>query len=316
MQLEKKSYARYNEFTELHVKGWGNMRNLTIKRNKTFVGCAMKLQIYIEDSMSNELTINGVPCRKLGTVKNGEQESFLIDDKETRVFVIADKLSKDYCNEFYKVPAGEEDVYISGQCKLNPANGNAFRFDGITDEEVLKNRKKGTKKGALVLIVAAIVGAIVGWGLSSTFFDDVEITPKQFTVDNMQITLTSEFETETYEGFNGVFVSSTEVVFALKEEFDLLEGFEDYTLKQYGELVIENNGLTGSTELKEIDGLLCFDYENKNNVDNITYYYFATVFKSNDAFWLIQFAVPAENSEDSLPQFIEWAKTIAFVEQL
>lgn len=291
------------------------MRNLIIKRNKTFVGCATKLKVYIEDSASNEITINGVPCRKLGTIKNGEEQSFLIDANETRVFVIADKLSKDYCNEFYNVPEGTEDVYISGQCKFNPANGNAFRFDGITDEEVLKNRKKGTKKGTLVLIVAAIVGAIVGWGLSSTFFDDVEITPKQFTVDNMQITLTSEFETESYQGLDEVFVSNTAIVLVLKEEFALLEGLEDYTLQQYGELVIENNGLTGTSELEEIEGLLYFDYEN-NNIDNITNYYFATIFKSDEAFWLIQFAVPAEEAESSLPQFIEWAKTITFIEQI
>ena len=313
--LEKQVNVRYNQFAELCVERVEYMRNLIIKRNKTFVGCATKLKVYIEDSASNEITINGVPCRKLGTIKNGEEQSFLIDANETRVFVIADKLSKDYCNEFYNVPVGTEDVYISGQCKFNPANGNAFRFDGITDEEVLKNRKKGTKKGMLVLIVAAIVGAIVGWGLFSTFFDDVETTPKQFTVDNMQITLTSEFETESYQGLDEVFVSNTAIVLVLKEEFALLEGLEDYTLQQYGELVIENNGLTGTSELEEIEGLLYFDYEN-NNIDNITNYYFATIFKSDDAFWLIQFAVPAEEAESSLPQFIEWAKTITFIEQI
>lgn len=52
------------------------MRNLIIKRNKTFVGCATKLKVYIEDSASSEITINGVSCRKLGTIRNGEEQSF------------------------------------------------------------------------------------------------------------------------------------------------------------------------------------------------------------------------------------------------
>lgn len=289
------------------------MRNLIIKRNKTFVGCATKLKVYIEDSASSEITINGVSCRKLGTIRNGEEQSFLIDTNETKVFVIADKLSKDYCNEFYKVPEGQEDIYISGKCKYNPANGNAFRFDGVTDEEVLANRKKGTKKGTLVLIVAAIVGAIVGFGLSNTLFDDVETTPKQFTVDNMQITLTNEFTTESYQGYNGVFASKEVAVFVLKEDFSLLENFEDYTLQQYGKLVIDNNGLTGSVELNEIEGICYFDYEYNNTEENTTYYYMSTLFKSDDAFWIIQFAVPAEDAENYLPQLIEWAKTVTFV---
>lgn len=291
------------------------MRNLIIKRNKTFVGCAMRLKVYVEDAMSTEIKINGVSCRKLGTIKNGEEKSFLIDNEAVKVFVIADKLSKDYCNEFYKVPEGQEDIYISGKCRYNPANGNAFRFDGVTDEEVLANRKKGNKKGLIVLVIALVVGMLAGAipGLSGVF-DNVKVTAEQFTVDNMQITLTSEFETDSYPGFNGVFASKTAIVLVLKEEFTLLEGLEDYTLQQYGELVINNNGLTGVSQLNEAEGILYFDYEADNDIDNITTYYFSTIFKSDDAFWLIQFAVPAEAAESSLPQLIEWAKTITFVE--
>lgn len=290
------------------------MRNLIIKRNKTFVGCAMSLKVYVEDAMSTEIKINGVSCRKLGTIKNGEEKSFLIDNEAVKVFVIADKLSKDYCNEFYKVPEGQEDIYISGKCKYNPANGNAFRFDGVTDEEVLANRKKGNKKGLIVLVIALVVGMLAGAipGLSGVF-DNVKVTAEQFTVDNMQITLTNEFTTESYQGYNGVFASKEVAVFVLKEDFSLLENFEDYTLQQYGELVIDNNGLTGSVELNEVEGICYFDYEYNNTEENTTYYYMSTLFKSDDAFWIIQFAVPAEDAEKYLPQLIEWAKTVTFV---
>ena len=78
------------------------MRNLTIKRTKSFVGCLAKMKIYIEDPTSNEMLINNTSCRKIGDLKNGEEKTFQIGEQEAKVFVIADKLSKNYCNEYYQ----------------------------------------------------------------------------------------------------------------------------------------------------------------------------------------------------------------------
>ena len=143
------------------------MRNLTIKRTKTFVASLGKLKIYIEDPMANELKINGVSCRKLGEIKNGEEKTFEINETAAKVFVIADKLSKDYCNEFYQLYDGQEDIFLTGQNKFNPMNGNAFVFDNNDNPEVLAARKKGKQKGLIVLIVAAIIGFILGFLLTS-----------------------------------------------------------------------------------------------------------------------------------------------------
>ena len=76
------------------------MRTLTITRNKTFVGCAGKLKVYIEDYQAPEMTILDTPCRQIGILKNGETQSFEITEEAVKVFVIADKISKGYCNEF------------------------------------------------------------------------------------------------------------------------------------------------------------------------------------------------------------------------
>ena len=75
------------------------MRDLTIKRHKSFVGCLAKFKVYIEDPASRELTIAGVPCRKLGELKNGQEQTFQIGTEETRLFVISDKFSKDYSKQ-------------------------------------------------------------------------------------------------------------------------------------------------------------------------------------------------------------------------
>ena len=121
----------------------------------------------MEDASAPEFEINGVPCRKLGDIKNGEEKTFEIGNNAMKVFVIADKLSKGYCNEFVNIPEGEEDVSLSGRPRFNLLNGNAFRFDGVTDEEVLQNRKEGTKKGAPIIIFSVIIGFIVGFALVS-----------------------------------------------------------------------------------------------------------------------------------------------------
>ena len=139
------------------------MRNLTIKRTKSFVACLGKMKVYIEDASSNELEINGVSCRKLGTLKNGEEKTFQIGNERAKVFVIADKLSKNYCNEFYELPEGEEDIYLTGKNKFNPASGNPFRFDNNNSEEVIANRNKNSNRGGGVFIIAIVVGFIAGF---------------------------------------------------------------------------------------------------------------------------------------------------------
>ena len=55
------------------------MRNLTIKRAKSVVACLAKVKVYIEDSFADDLEINGVRCRKLGDLKNGEEKTIPAD---------------------------------------------------------------------------------------------------------------------------------------------------------------------------------------------------------------------------------------------
>lgn len=138
------------------------MRTLTIKRTKSFVACLVTMKVYIEDHSSNEIVINDIPCRKLGQLKNGEEKTFEIDNEAAKVFVIADKLSKNYCNDFYEIPYGEDDISLTGKNQFNIATGNAFRFDNNPSQAALSNRTRGTNKGAVVTIIALVVGAIIG----------------------------------------------------------------------------------------------------------------------------------------------------------
>lgn len=287
------------------------MRNLTVKRNKSFVGCLAKARIYIEDAAANDLTINGLACRYLDDLKNGEEKTFPVSENAARIFVIADKLSKNYCNEFYDLPAGEEDISLSGQNRFNLAAGNAFRFDGVTDEGVLKNRKKGSRKGILVLAVAFIVGMVLGLLPHLDLFN-APSKPKTFSAEGMQITLTDDFSEYPMDGFTMCYDSRDMAVLTLKEEFSLLEGSENYTLAEYSDIVMHYSVSSPTSELQIGESFNYFTYDFLNTEENVTYSYLITMFKAPDAFWLIQFATPQENMEEYLPTFLEWAKTVTF----
>ena len=287
------------------------MRNLTIKREKSFVGSLAKMKVYIEDPTSNEISINDIPCRKIGDLKNGEEKTFQIDEQEVKIYVIADKLTKNYCNEFYQLSAGQEDIFLSGKNKFNPANGNAFRFDNNESNENIVNRKHGTRKGLLILIAAIIVGTVFGYSITSNLFSNKTPESKVFSSNGMTITLTDEFVKTDVENYTVAYGSKNVAVFALKEAFALADGFQDYTLEQYGDLVLQNNNLS-SSKIEDKEGLTGFEYEFTNPDTKDTYKYFSFVYKSNDAFWLVQFATLTENVDECSSKIIEWAKTISF----
>ncbi len=105
------------------------MRNLTIKREKSFVGCAMSAFIFIEDENSKDEVIKGIPCRRLGSINNNREETFSIPNDEVRIFAIFDSLSKNFCNDMVIVKEGTDDVVLSGKCKFSPFKGNPFKFN-------------------------------------------------------------------------------------------------------------------------------------------------------------------------------------------
>ena len=54
------------------------------------------------------------------------------------------------------------------------------------------------------------------------------------------------------------------------------------------------------------------EYTRENEKLKGDYHYFAVLFKGEDAFWMVQFAVPEADITEYRPLFIDWAKTIEF----
>lgn len=287
------------------------MRRLWIKRHKRFVGCGGKMKVYIEDPMEGDTRINGVLCRKLGVLKNGENKRFEIGNEAAKVFVIGDKLSRNVYNEFINIPAGQEDIFLSGKNYYNPFAGNPFRFDGVTDEEVLENRKKVKKKSMLILAISLVVGFVLGIG--GVLLENVgKNDPKTFYADGIQITLTEAFSEVEMEGFHVCYGALDKAVFVIREGFDTMEGLEDLSVEEYGQMVLDSNGFDDSFELIDLDGLTFFDYVTTNE-DNEDWYYLTSVYKDMDAFWLVQFTCLDEKADDEMISwFLAWADSVAF----
>ena len=289
------------------------MRTLTILRQKTFVASLGKMRVYIEDHNAYDLALDGVPCRKLGTLKNGEQKSFEIPEQAARLFVIADNLSADYCSELYVLPEGSEDVFLTGKNKFNPTRGNPFRFDNNDSEAARSNRKRGGWKSALIFISAIIVGVAVGTSGSRAFLERQREKPKDFSVNDFTITLTEEFEQVPLENYTAAFESDSVVVLLLEESFSLIDGFEDYTLEQYAALVLENLAL--DTTVQYLGEIPYFEFQYQSEASGQAYRYVTYLYKENDAFWVLQLITPADahthpSSEEET--FANWAQSVRF----
>lgn len=160
--------------------------------------------------------------------------------------------------------------------------------------------KKNIKLLVLVLLVVVIAGCSL-----------LKDKTKTYTQNGISVTMNDGFTLKELDNVT-VYLEGEDAIFtALKENFTTLEPLgitSESNLQNYAKAVIEANSLTSS--IKEKDGVTYFTYTKE--VNNNNFYYLATVYKSKDAFWLINFACEAKNKDTFEPRFIEWAKTVTF----
>lgn len=283
------------------------MRNLTIKRTKSFVACLAKMKVYVSDA-AGDTVIDGTACRYLGDLKNGEEKTFQVGCEAQSIYVIAGKTSKGFCSELYELAAGEEDVTLTGRNRFDMTTGNAFRFDGNDSAAAVANRSKTGKKGVIVLCIAAALGVCIG-----VFNNMMPAGPATFTNSGMTITLTDDFIKQDMDGFDACYGAEDVAVFAFKEPFDTLgaESAEEvaaYTSADYGELFISANTFSALGGVQTKDGLTYVEY----TADGVDYFYRAYIYKTDDAFWVVQFAVDEADKAEYADDFVTWANSVSF----
>ena len=134
---------------------------------------------------------------------------------------------------------------------------------------------------------------------------------KVYTCEELSITLNEGYVETEMEGYTTCFDSPTVAVFVLREEFSLMVGIEDYTLDQYADLVMQANSVR-NPQRADTEGLTCMKYSYFNAEKNEEYTYLTFLYKSDNAFWMVQFACKSEYYAEHEAYFIERAKTVTF----
>lgn len=267
------------------------MRNLTIKRLSSLPGKMISYKVYVEDpTCKNALDISGHKCRYLGMIKDGETKTFEISNEKSRVYVLANKLTKNICNDFCVIPAGHGDIAVSGKTTFNILNFNAFVFNGKPTKEMSTNRKNNKKVGAIILSTILFVGFILGLVIGC-----LNVKEKTFNCENMSITLTKEFSESNVENYKFFYSNNTISVFGNRETYEEYPIIESFSLKEFADTALSNLHLDDSIELKMRNNYYYFAYEQQNvgGKQNLTYY--AMFFEDNEGFWKLTFSCPTDD---------------------
>ena len=287
------------------------MRKLDIYRRKRFYGCAGTYKIYTPDP-NGDTEILGTVCTRIGTLKNGAHFTTDIPDTEFKIFIIADNISRSYCSEVYTVPAGTEDVFLTGAASGNFSDSNAFRLDGVDNEETLNNRKSGKKRGKNVFVTAIIIGAVIG--LFAGIFTGIKVNKgnreKVFTVDSLSITLSSNFKQTAVADFDACYSSDTQAVFVIKDDISEVPELSHLSAQEYLNLVHDaNTDRPNITDITDDGGIEYFTYT--YNSDDGEYIYYTTAFKGSTAFYTVQVVGLNTDIETMLTEFTKYASTVS-----
>lgn len=296
------------------------MRKLTIKREKSFVGCLGKYKVLAEDNVSGTITIGDSKYSLIGTLKNGEEKSFEIENSACKIAVIAGKMSKDYCCDIYPVDEGDEDVYLSGKAEYDPVRGNPFKFRNNNSAIAVSNRNKGTKIGVIVLIVAVVVGGTIGF-LSTALPALIEAfgsvsQPKDFTVDRLTITLTEDFrESDEYkdiEGYEDTVFLKTDYTYCFIDnvKYNGDEEFKAMSLMDYTEYVSSFSPVEKWPEIEEGDGFLYYEYVYVDEETGDQYYNLVAVYKCDTSFYIVNFETMNENKSSFYDKLMECFESV------
>ena len=137
--------------------------------------------------------------------------------------------------------------------------------------------------------------------------------PADFAAAGMHLTLTDAFTEKQHVSYTAMYNSEEVAVMVLKEEYELFDNteFSSQTApEQYAALVWSANQLQGEVPLQEDETLTWFEYD--RTVNSTDYRYRAYVYKSNEAFWLFQFAVRAEAFAAQSDSIHDYAASVYF----
>ena len=162
--------------------------------------------------------------------------------------------------------------------------------------------KKSVRVIALLLAMVLMTGC--------TLFPAKDST-KSISSNGLTMNIPSDYKDVSSDpstaGYTFAYGNSKSLVVGLREEKSLFESYGYYlTLEEYGELVIEGNGIFAS--LNKENGIITFTFTRL--VDGVNYKYLAGVYENNDCFWLIQFGCEMSNFSSMESEFMEYLVSV------
>lgn len=206
-----------------------------------------------------------------------------------------------------------ETVIISNCETLN------LRAEASVNGKTLASPKSGTELQRIGLATAADADGIV-WSMlmhegnvcyASSAYLAVKADAKTFAASGMNITLTEDFEQGSQDGYTAAFASEDMFVGAQKVPFESLAGTalsSSSTTVDYANAIITGSQLNST--VSTANGLTSFSYT--VSVSDIHSTIFATVYKSKDAFWVIQYITLSEAYPALSASILGYAGTVTF----
>lgn len=103
------------------------MRQLTIKRKKSFIASLAKIFVYLETNEEiDSKIINGRLFKQVGSITNGNEISINISNVRTKLLIAYSKIMPEHFHVTYVIDEGDKNVILYTKPKFSPSQGNPF----------------------------------------------------------------------------------------------------------------------------------------------------------------------------------------------
>lgn len=161
---------------------------------------------------------------------------------------------------------------------------------------------KEFKKKISLILVLTFITAILG-GCSGN--------PKNFTSQELTITLTDEFKPEKRSGFD-IYLSSENVVFSAVQETSQeleLAGYEISSLNDYCSEILTLNKMSKDSLISRNN---YYYFVNSATVDGAKYTYVHCLFSFGESYWVCEFVCKSKHYNRLKDDIMNWADSITF----
>ena len=161
------------------------------------------------------------------------------------------------------------------------------------------NPKSMIRKSSTLLMLVFCIAMLTGCGSS----------PKNFTYNNLTVTLTKAFKEEKHAGFD-LYASSETVIFsAVEETEEELEyaGYAIVNLKGYCEEILTLNKVDASALNSRGN---YYYFTNKKTISGASYTYVHCMFEGSGSYWVCEFVCKTKDYERLEKKIFKWADSV------